>query len=67
MAAPPNTEMRLTGGEGGSRSQWGSPFGEPWCRTRVVKHRRPQLISVFYGRFWTLPEPHRRSYNVMRG
>jgi hypothetical protein len=27
-ALPPNNEMQLTGGEGGSRSE-GSPFGEP--------------------------------------
>jgi hypothetical protein len=35
---PSNNEMQLTGGEGGSRSQWGSPFGEP-----MVSHSRRQV------------------------
>jgi hypothetical protein len=46
--ALPNNEMQLTGGEGSSR-QWAHPSASP-RRARVVKHRRPQLISVLDGR-----------------
>jgi hypothetical protein len=50
-----------------ARAPSGSRHSAPWSRARIVKHRRPQLIPVFYGRMGRLPRPDARRYNVMRG
>jgi hypothetical protein len=46
MRRPPNDEMQLTGGEGGSRSQERSPFGE---RQASRSHRQASPPAADLG------------------
>jgi hypothetical protein len=49
--APHNNEMQLTGGEGGSRSQQRSPFGERQV-TRSRRQASPPAADLGVGPTW---------------